>query len=651
MPQITQTIKTDKGMNNKDGAFFCSNMRADPKGGVMADYSLTNIVTDVASSATDNLKKITGFVQRTYVTTSIPEGDISVWGKCDSTGDLFVADAASTKFFRANDYLQTGGFARGIAVDVNNEVIYTGNRYLGRTVTTTLTESVEQAESAIDVASVTGVPNDGLNYALIKDGVDGSEIISYTGITSLTLTGVTKGVHNTTDGAHATAREIVFFDDNWQDTETTDSYSRRPIGRFGDYSFIGVNNYVAGYKETDASDWAKGTAASNWLKLPAGFDIVDFSTILTGAGYRLLIAANKGNQGSIFVWDVPDTSYEREIECGETIKKLHKNYVGLESGIYKTDAYSISLLVALPDDEADIGSANFSIYDIQSKGNYLIITADCQGFDRNRSGIWILDIAKKEWFYILPSSYGTYGTQFGAILVDSNWRILVSHDYAGGAIDRLDATPGARGNYYRVIYSPETKKMGRTLKLKELKLGIDFKDKDFYHQSVVTVDVIVRAYDYTRPFLQYVRLAAASAGAGIMVVSKTLGTPQVGDRVEIIERTLSTYSDVAAAPRNITAIATATNYTLTLDDDLPDTIDATTGAAQLRALVSPLKLIKKVQITTLTTELKNLVITAEDMPEFKKLMLEVEFRITAVSGDLIAPRLNYIEITSEVMEK
>lgn len=646
MPQITQTIKTDKGMNNKDGAFFCSNMRVDPKGGIIADYSLVSLSVATASTISAGLKKITGFVQRSYKSTREPAGDISVWGKCNSTGDLFMADIASSNFFRAHNYEQTGSVSRGIAIDLTNEIVYAGNRYLGRTVTSELDGQLAAAANTIDVASATGFPASG--QAFIKEGIVDidSEVISYTGISTNQLTGVTRGLHNTTDSLHLTGCEIVAFDDDWQDMGSASVYERRPVERFGDYTFVGNDNDVAGYKETDASDWD-----TSWLALPAGFVIVDFSTILTGAGYRLLIAANKDNQGSIFVWDVPDTSYEREIKCGETIKKLHENYVGLESGIYKTDAYSISLVAPLPDDEADIRSADFSIYDIKSKGDYLIITADCDGYDRNRSGIWILNLTNKEWFYVLPSSYGTKGTVFGAIIVASTWRILVSHDYGTGAIDLLLTAPGVRGSYYRVVYNPETKRMGKTLKLLELKLGLDFKDKDYYHQTVVTIDVVVRAYDFTRPFLQYTQLAAASASARTMVVSKILGTPQVGDRVEIIERTAANQVNVAAAPRNITAIVTATNHTLTLDDDLPATIDATTAAGSLNVLISPLKLIKKVQLTTLTTELKDLVITAEDMPEFKKLMLEVEFRLTTVGGDLIAPRLNYIELTSEVMEK
>ena len=60
---------------------------------------------------------------------------------------------------------------------------------------TTVTEALDDSETSIDVASVTGFPSAGI----IKIE---SEIITYTGISSLTLTGCTRGTNSTSAAAH-----------------------------------------------------------------------------------------------------------------------------------------------------------------------------------------------------------------------------------------------------------------------------------------------------------------------------------------------------------------------------------------------------------------------------------------------------------------
>ena len=60
---------------------------------------------------------------------------------------------------------------------------------------TTVTEALDDSETSIDVASVTGFPTAGI----IKIE---SEIITYTGISSLTLTGCTRGTNSTSAAAH-----------------------------------------------------------------------------------------------------------------------------------------------------------------------------------------------------------------------------------------------------------------------------------------------------------------------------------------------------------------------------------------------------------------------------------------------------------------
>ena len=71
-------------------------------------------------------------------------------------------------------------------------------------VTTTLTSNILNNATTIPVASVSNMPTSG------KIKID-SEIISYTGISSLNLTGATRGVDGTTAAAHLTNGPVTNF--------------------------------------------------------------------------------------------------------------------------------------------------------------------------------------------------------------------------------------------------------------------------------------------------------------------------------------------------------------------------------------------------------------------------------------------------------
>ena len=639
MSEVSHLIKTDFGMH-KDGAFFCANMRKGSNGGILADYSLANFATKTASTKTANLSTILGWAQREYG--SQLTGKTTTFGK-DSGGRIFAIDKDGSAIHQCLVNSKTDGVARGIATDPHNEVVISSSRYLGRTVTSTLDGAIAIDATEVDVADATGFPASG--YIFIKDNL-GGETLQYTGISTNQLTGVTRGKYNTTAATHATGKEVIAFDDDWKDLGANQALNVRPIIKSEDTILVGNVNTVAGYSESDGSDW--DTAK---LTLPSDCDIVDFSEILTGSGLRIIIAANRGARGSLFIWDREGgDEWEREIPLEENIQRLHKTYVGLATGVYETDGYGISLVKSLPDDDQEIRSADFDIQDIKSKGNFLLITANNGQFDRNRSGLWVLDLTNSVWYYILPSNYASYGTSYGAIFISSSWQILIGTNYNEGAVDSLTTTAKARGNYYQIIYDPQARMGGNpTLLLKQLKLDIDNKLKQYYNNNDLDFEVIARVYDFKRPFLQYAQTSAASSAKSEIVISSALGVPEVGDRVEIISRSYVSYSDVAGAPRNVTAVVAGTGkYTITLDDDLPALIDASTGTAVQTLLINPLKKIQKIEVDDASVNLKELIITAKDQQEYKKLIIEIEFRCNDTG---IAPRLNSIEVLSEVLNR
>ena len=83
--------------------------------------------------------------------------------------------------------------------------------------TTTTTEALDNSETAIDLTSVTGFKTAGVIQI-------GSEIITYTGISTLTLTGCTRGTNSSSAAAHdsgATVTQILIAPITTADTTTT----------------------------------------------------------------------------------------------------------------------------------------------------------------------------------------------------------------------------------------------------------------------------------------------------------------------------------------------------------------------------------------------------------------------------------------------
>jgi len=123
---------------------------------------------------------------------------------------------------------------------------------------TTTTEALDNSETAIDLTSVTGFKTAGVIQI-------GSEIITYTGISTLTLTGCTRGTNSSSAAAHdsgATVTQILIAPITTADTTTTltitDSGHGASVGDFvvfsGSAAVGGVTaenlNRKAGYQVT-----------------------------------------------------------------------------------------------------------------------------------------------------------------------------------------------------------------------------------------------------------------------------------------------------------------------------------------------------------------------------------------------------------------
>jgi len=146
---------------------------------------------------------------------------------------------------------------------VQDQVLYdvTPLRDVSNTATTT-GEAVDSSETEIDLASVTGFTTAGT----IK--ID-SEIITYTGITSSTLTGCTRGTNSTSGASHdngATVTQILIGPIATTDESTTLTITDTAHGsKVGDYvRFTGAT--------------ATGGITAENLNRPEGYEITAITT-------------------------------------------------------------------------------------------------------------------------------------------------------------------------------------------------------------------------------------------------------------------------------------------------------------------------------------------------------------------------------------
>jgi len=113
--------------------------------------------------------------------------------------------ARKTAFWRAitngEDYMAIGTHNHLFILENGSLYDITPLRDVSNTATTT-TEALDATETEIDLASVTGLTTAG--NVLID-----SEIITYTGISSLTLTGCTRGAHSTSADTHADGSAVT----------------------------------------------------------------------------------------------------------------------------------------------------------------------------------------------------------------------------------------------------------------------------------------------------------------------------------------------------------------------------------------------------------------------------------------------------------
>jgi hypothetical protein len=178
-PTVTLTFSTDHGIGEKD-----------------------IILLDNFSTITDSDYTASDFDDKKFMVTSVPSSTtLTITMPSNETG----SGATLSGGIRVQHYYSVGpsgqfqGFGWGLSQwsgTVTGEAI------------TTLNGGINDTTTTIVLTSVTGFPTSGTNFIKINN-----EQISYTGITSNTLTGVTRGVKGTTADSHSNLDTVTNITD------------------------------------------------------------------------------------------------------------------------------------------------------------------------------------------------------------------------------------------------------------------------------------------------------------------------------------------------------------------------------------------------------------------------------------------------------
>ena len=644
MKRLTKLI-IPQGIRKDRDTYFLTDLLPQYDG-VVTTGSLTNVAIKESSTPTENLSTPKAFVQREY------NDQVSVWFLThNSSGNLFVKPESGNNAYEAIELgTATGdnwgtsgediGQSEAIEISQDNEIVYAGRKYIGKTITNQLNQALGSSDTTIYLDDITDFPTSGM--AVIISSAGNVEVVSYTGVDSgsNSLTGVTRAQYNTTAQSFSVGSEVVGFRNKWLTfTSSIDSSKNIVSTSWEDWIFIGYENKVAGFSANDGSDFDEAL-----LDLPSNYTINSIESVLAGNREIVLIGANKGNEGAIFVWDGVDTTWTRKIKVSEPIRGIIQTYVILGSGIYQTDGYRLKTLVKLPDDDDNPNKASLTFKGGSVFEKYLVLSLDTnsQNGVRNRNGLWILNLNDLSWSYHRPSSL-SYSEAMGAIFLSSLNRIYIGGSYNSGSLDLFDSLDSVPKNAYGwFVYKPETAKK---LVLEKVRITLEpfglFRIYNVSNQSL-NWEVVLRYYTFDRIFYQSGQVSSTSTDKSKITIYDSI-TPQVGDRIEIVDRESDVYPAITGETRKITAISHNTGagtYELTVDSDFSDY-----PMSGQEVYIFPMRTISKtISITDLNTKIYKFSIDATGKPEFQQLLLEVEFRNNSGGGNIAPLKLSKIEL-------
>lgn len=589
--KFDQYVKTDKGMPT---TYFAENVRFRDNSAI-ASSSLRQYYKASAGTPT--------------------EGLLTVVDMALTSGGLWIADTQN--LFLQNQLVFTSSNTyKSLTVDENDSLIAVGKRYVSRTIPTTLTTAILNSDTSLTVDDVTDFPSSGevVVFEVSESFAISIEVMTYTGISSNTLTGLTRGVNHSNVTSHSAGSRVIGFIANCADLGADND--NRPVTQHENHIFIGNKNYVAGWDDHDTA-----TFSTNKLDLPTGYEIISLSSSIIGNQRMVLIGAQRSKDSALFVWDGEDTTWIRKIDIPAPLYTITGKYIITEGRIYKTDGYTVSSMTDFPSDQmiTEIG-----LHGADNDERYLYLASGRSDpiSLRNRGGLWIMDLQDKTFRYSpLANLSAGHGT-----CVFARARFV----YVGGEneVDMFSESSKTTSSSVWVPFIPNT---GKQIKLTDILLDVG--TSAISQQKYIDFDVVVRVAALNNSTGFYAQVSSGISTSSFSCSPTTAAPLGVGDRVEFYPNQI----------RNIIDISSDENPVITLDGAL-----SSTPADYSSFLASP----NMKKITTIHAsgdiDPEDMHVVVKNQPVGFGFMVEVEFR-SGASSNAISPSLRGVEFIGNTL--
>lgn len=401
------------------------------------------------------------------------------------------------------------------------------------------------------------------------------------------------------------------FTDNWKDfvLSTTDF---RPMDTYEDWVVIGNVYQIALLNVTDDSFNA------NAFNIPSGFNIRCIKSGKNG----ILIGANFNNRGVVMLWDsFSPRAIAPWIWRNTNIRAIAPTDEGwivfTKQDIFLTNGYSVqSLLSDFPDHLIN----DLSILDnlipqgAELQGDRLLFWGTSARFNRQKSGLYILNLSTKTFEFVPVSNGVTYGVTGGAVFSDSTAFTRLSYTTSvpnGRFLGILSNSNPAQA----VLITEELGIGGNEKTAEGVKLALSIGSSQTI-TPVPAFDISVKVCNKKRNIFGYGQTRAVSTQADILKIDGSVtgyNRAQVGDEVTILQGVN------AGKVRHIKSIANQGTNTETWTLDSTLTSNTESGVF---LNVSPFKLANKFSLTNLT-ELKELYFDVQNKPKGKKFIVKI----------------------------
>lgn len=407
--------------------------------------------------------------------------------------------------------------------------------------------------------------------------------------------------------------------DSWKDFVSSVA-DYQPMETYLDWVLIGRGQYIGLLNITDDSINAEG------FTLPSGFNV----RAIKSNSHGVLIGANFGNRGVIFLWDAQsDRSISEWIWFDHTIQSICRSgnewIVTTLKEQFITNGYTVlQKLPTFPD--ALMQSQNFRCAPAGTLAiNNLLITANTvidtvSSYTRRKTGVYLLDLTTGLYLFVPVSSGNQAELTMGGLFQDSAAKTYVSYSSTLTSAKFIAELKNETPAYAWVVAGPfgdgVNSKVAEGVKV-ELTPGSNA-------QSLFQVsgfDIAVKVYNFRRQLWGAAVSNATAPATNKIAVNGSgagFGNAMVGDEVTILS------GANAGEVRHIIAIAdqNTSSEVWTLDSALPNLTEDTAVIN-----VQPFQLVKKFSISNATAtelaELKDLYFNAKNRVKGKRYLVKI----------------------------